>query len=94
MHFCQAQPQLQFKLSLKAELALIPGNPAPPPPGKVSFPTLLEEDLNILVNGRRPQFLAKWKTTSILGGNGRRPQFLGKWKTTPFFWQMEDDRNL
>jgi hypothetical protein len=25
----------------------------------------LEDDLNCLVNGRRPQFFGKWKTTSI-----------------------------
>jgi hypothetical protein len=55
----------------------------------------MEDDLNILENERRPQFLgkmeddlnfwAKWKTTSIFGQNGRRPQFLGK---------MEDDINV
>ena len=47
-HFCQAQPQLQFKLSLKAELALFSNNPAPaqpqpPPPEKVYFSTFLSE---------------------------------------------------
>ena len=41
----------------------------------------LEDDLNFLANGRRPQFLE----------NGRRPQFLGKWKTTSAFWKLEDD---
>ena len=45
----------------------------------------LEDDLNILVNGRRPQFWGKWKTTSIFWQNGRRPQFFG---------QMEDNLNI
>ena len=55
----------------------------------------MEDDLKILENGRRPQFLgemeddlncwAKWKTTSIFGKNGRRPQLLGK---------IEDDLNF
>ena len=42
-------PQLQVKLCLKAELALISANPAthphppPPPPGKVYFPTFFSE---------------------------------------------------
>ena len=44
----------------------------------------LEDDLNFLANGRRPQFLE----------NGRRPQFFGKWKTTSTFWKMEDDLNV
>ena len=37
--FCQAQSQLQVKLSLKTELALIPINPAPthPHPGKFNL---------------------------------------------------------
>ena len=38
--YCQAQPQLQVKLSLKAELALILVSPAThphSPPGKVYF---------------------------------------------------------
>ena len=45
----------------------------------------LEDDLNILVNGRRPQFWGKLKTTSIFWQNGRRPQFFG---------QMEDNLNI
>jgi hypothetical protein len=45
---CQAQSQLQVKLSLKTELALFPLNPATPPPaphppGKVYFPTFVSE---------------------------------------------------
>ena len=44
LFYCQAQPQLQVKLSLKAELALFSVNPAPPPsPGKVYFPTFVSE---------------------------------------------------
>jgi hypothetical protein len=51
----------------------------------------LEDDLNYLANGRRPQFFGKWKTTSIqkkFGDNlnfivnGRQPHFKKKWKTT------------
>ena len=41
----------------------------------------MEDDLNILENGRRFQNLA----------NGRRLQYFGKWKTTSIFWKMEDD---
>ena len=63
----------------------------------------MEDDLNYLENGRRPQFFGKWKTTSIFLENGiqpqfrtqigRRPQLFGKWKTTSIFWKMEDDLN-
>ena len=35
--YCQAQSQLQVKLSLKTELALISVNPAHPHPGKFIF---------------------------------------------------------
>ena len=43
----------------------------------------MEDDLNILENGRQPQFFSKWKTTSIFlklednlncFENGRHPQ--------------------
>ena len=57
---CQAQPQLQVKLSLKAELALFSINPAPTHPPGFFFKHFyilgpkLEDDLN---------FLGKWKTT-------------------------------
>ena len=56
----------------------------------------MEDDLNFKNNGRRPQFLGKWKTTSILLKNGIQPQlktsetnlnFLGKWETTSILWQ-------
>ena len=55
------------------------------------------------LNGRRPQFYFKWKTTSILSqmeddinfiSIGRRPQLYFKWKTTSILFQMEDDLNL
>jgi hypothetical protein len=29
----------------------------------------IEEDLNIIVNGRQPQYLVKWKTTYIIWQN-------------------------
>ena len=44
MPFCQAQPKLQVKLSLKAELALFPLDPATHPPGKVSSPAILNQN--------------------------------------------------
>ena len=45
----------------------------------------MEDDLNILANGRRPQYVDKWKTTSIFWQmedeliiltNGRQTQIL------------------
>ena len=54
----------------------------------------MEDNLNILANGRRPQYFCKWNTTSIfwqmkddlnLLANGRRPKYFGKWKTTSIF---------
>ena len=41
----------------------------------------MKDDLNILENGRQPQYVAKWKTTQI-----------GDYLTN--FWQMEYDLNL
>ena len=50
----------------------------------------MEDEFNILANGRRPQYFgkwkmtskfSKWKTTNILA-NGRQPQYLAWWKTT------------
>ena len=43
----------------------------------------MEDDLNILENGRRLQNLA----------NGRQLQYFGKWKATTISWLMEDDDN-
>ena len=53
--FCQAQPKIQVKFSLKAELALFslapPTNQQPRPhthpPGKVSNPAILNPDSTI-----------------------------------------------
>ena len=60
----------------------------------------LEEDLNFLANGRRPQFFGKGKMSSIFFGkreddlnskeNGRQPNFLAKGKTDSIF--MENGR--
>jgi hypothetical protein len=44
----------------------------------------MEDNLNFKVNGRRPQFVGKWKTTSIC------------WQLEDdlHFWQMEDNHNF
>ena len=51
----------------------------------------MENDLNFKANGRQPQFLGKWKTTSslrlmeddlILRQMEDDLNFLAKWKTT------------
>ena len=59
-HYCQAQPKLQVKLSLKAELALFLFPPAPAyPPARSSGIVVkpkMEDDLNIFENGRQPQY--------------------------------------
>ena len=65
-HYCQAQPKLQVKLSLKAELTLISISSATHTPGKFIFQHFsvnvdqvcsqeLEDNLNFKVNGRQPQ---------------------------------------
>ena len=50
----------------------------------------MEDKLNIVANGRQPQYFS----------NGRRPQLFGKWKMTSIFskwkitqlfWQIEDN---
>jgi hypothetical protein len=55
----------------------------------------MEDDLNILANGRRPQYLGKLKTSSVIWKmkndliileNGRQPQYFGKMKMTSMFW--------
>ena len=43
----------------------------------------MEDDLNILENGRQLQNLA----------NGRWLQYFGKWKTTSISWLIEDDND-
>ena len=51
----------------------------------------MEDNFNLKVNGRQPQFQGEWKTTIILWQkeddlnvfvNERRPQCIFKWKTT------------
>ena len=54
----------------------------------------MENDLNLLENGRRPQSFGKWKTTSIISQNGRRPQYLGNERQPALFVKMEDDLNF
>ena len=87
-YFCRAQPQL---LSLKAELVLISINQAHPE--KFSYQHFsmnnnqvslheLEDNLILLVNGRRPQFWGKWKTTSI---------FVQMEEDLKFYSNLEDD---
>ena len=41
----------------------------------------MEDDLNVLENGRRPQFFQMENNINILE-NGRQPQYFDKWKTT------------
>jgi hypothetical protein len=41
----------------------------------------MEDDLNLFVNGRRPQLFV----------NGRQPQPFCKWKTNSIILKMEDD---
>ena len=63
----------------------------------------MDNDLNILENGRRPQYFGKGTTTSMcwqmeddlnILGIGRLPQYFGKWKTTSIFCQIEDDLKI
>ena len=49
----------------------------------------MEDDLNFLENGRRPQFFGKWKTTS----NKIMQPKTSKSKTV-IFLKMEDDLNF
>ena len=42
----------------------------------------MEDDLNFLENGRRPQFFWKMEDDLDLKVNGRQPQCQSKWKTT------------
>jgi hypothetical protein len=64
----------------------------------------MEDDLNIFLNARRPQFFSRhpddiWKITSFSFQNGRRPNFLTmedhlnflKMEDNHFFLEMEDD---
>ena len=51
----------------------------------------MEDDLNILANGRPPQYFGKWKTTKIFWQReeGRQPQYVGKWKNDINFLKLE-----
>jgi len=72
---CQAQPKLQFKLSLKAELALFSFDPAPNPIHESIF---LSISWSIVAKlAYKSQYGSIWKPTSILEAN-----FLGTWKRT------------
>ena len=88
MEIAKLSPQLQVKLCLKAELALVstnpathPPNPLHPRPGKFIFQHLSVNLYQVT--------LQEYSRTQI----GRRPQLFGKWKTTSIIWKMEDDLN-
>ena len=51
-------------------------------------------DLNILANGRRPQYLYKWKQPQFSLENESQPQIFGKWKTTQIFSSGTGPENL
>jgi hypothetical protein len=53
----------------------------------------MEDDLNFSGNGRRPQFLRKWKTSSIFQEIEDYLNFR-KWKRTSIFQETEDDLNF
>ena len=80
--------QLQVKLSLKAELALISVNPATHPHHprpEILFSSIDQVTLKEYVRTqlwRRPQFVRQMEDDL---------NFLGKWKMTSIFMQMEDD---
>jgi hypothetical protein len=50
----------------------------------------IKDNLNILADGRRPQYFGKMKDDINFFENGRRPQYFGKWKTNSTYWQMEE----
>ena len=55
----------------------------------------MEDDLNFLANGRRPQFFGKWKTTSIFWEMEDNLSFLEIGRQTNFFrGKIEDDLNF
>ena len=53
----------------------------------------LEDDLNCLVNGRRPEFFGKWKTTSIFLYIEDELKFFDKWKTTSIICKRKTTSN-
>jgi hypothetical protein len=52
----------------------------------------MEDDLNNLENGRRPQYFRKWNMTSFF--KKEYEFYLFKWKTTSIFLKMEDNLYL
>jgi hypothetical protein len=64
----------------------------------------MEDYLNILANGRQPQYLGNWRTKSVFWkmenglnnlANRRCPQHVVKWKATSIFVlsRIEDNIN-
>ena len=58
----------------------------------------MEDKLNILANGRRPQYFGKWNTTLIFCrmedtlnslANWKTISTFRKWKMTSMFWLMD-----
>ena len=101
IYFCQAQPKLQVKQSLKAELALILFPPATArPPVRNSTEKAGSEHNKLCNHPRSSPWVKNWKITSILGGNGRYfiilgngrwPQLLAKWEKTKFWnWRQSN----
>jgi hypothetical protein len=54
----------------------------------------LEDDLNFLENGRRPQLFGKMEEDLNVKENVRRPQFKCKWETTLILRSVENDINI
>ena len=47
--------------------------------------TKTEDDLNFFINGRRPQFFQKWKTTSIFGEREDNLKFWENGRQSKYF---------
>jgi hypothetical protein len=98
---CQAQPKLQVKLCLKAEISLmfsisgIVGNEQNLT--KYAYRNVVrsnsEGDLNFLKRGDNLNFL-QMEDDLIFLTNGRWPHLFWIWKTTSIFSKMEDDLNF
>ena len=54
----------------------------------------MEDNLNILANGRRPKYFGKMEDDLNIVRNKRLPQYFDKWKATPIFCQIEDKINF
>ena len=91
--YCQAQPQLQAKLSLKAELALISLNPAThPPPTPHPYQESFFQHVSVTVDKVCQQELEDDLYFLV---NGRRPQFCLRIEDyLIFFSKMEDNLNV